>query len=99
MLPRPAARGMMGAMRFRAGLIIGGGVGYVLGAKAGRERYHQIMSGWKRVRQNPAVSQLADQAVGLLDAGRHAVSGSLKAGSKGLRAVADSNGKPDTRVP
>lgn len=29
-------------MRFRTGLVIGLGIGYVLGAKAGRERYEQI---------------------------------------------------------
>ncbi len=29
-------------MKFRTGLIIGLGVGYVLGARAGRERYEQI---------------------------------------------------------
>ena len=31
-------------MKFRTGLIIGLGVGYVLGARAGRERYEQIKS-------------------------------------------------------
>ena len=29
-------------MKFRAGLVIGFGVGYYLGARAGRERYEQI---------------------------------------------------------
>ncbi len=29
-------------MRFRLGLIVGFGVGYYLGAKAGRERYEQL---------------------------------------------------------
>lgn len=29
-------------MRFRAGLVIGFGVGYYLGTKAGRERYEQL---------------------------------------------------------
>lgn len=37
--------------RFRTGLIIGLGVGYVLGTKAGRERYEQLMrtaqSAWR----------------------------------------------------
>lgn len=31
-------------MRFRLGLAIGFGAGYVLGTKAGRERYDQIMA-------------------------------------------------------
>ncbi|HEX7100125.1 MAG TPA: hypothetical protein VF377_12890 [Acidimicrobiia bacterium] len=76
-------------MRFRAGLIIGGAVGYVLGARAGRERYEQIMRATKRLRDHPAVAQLTDQTVGLIDAGRHALAGSLSAGGRGLRAVAD----------
>ena len=86
-------------MRFRAGLIIGGGIGYVLGARAGRDRYQQIVSAWRRLRQHPAAGQLADQAIGLVDAARHAIAGGLKAGRKGLRAAADSNGHPDVRVP
>ncbi len=86
-------------MRFRAGLLLGGFIGYVLGARAGRDRYHQILAAYRRLRSHPAVAQLTDQAVGLVDAGRHAVAGSLSAGSKGLRHTVDSNGKPDPRVP
>lgn len=29
-------------MKFRLGLIVGGGLGYYFGAKAGRERYEQL---------------------------------------------------------
>ncbi|MDP9343714.1 MAG: YtxH domain-containing protein [Actinomycetota bacterium] len=44
---------------FRRGLIVGFGVGYVLGARAGRERYQQIVTWWRRVSGNPAVQQAA----------------------------------------
>ena len=37
-------------MKFRTGLIVGLGTGYVLGAKAGRERYEQIAAAWARLR-------------------------------------------------
>lgn len=84
-------------MRFRAGLIVGGAIGYVLGARAGRERYEQIVRKTRELRGHPAVAQLTDQAVGLVDAGRHAVAGGLSAGGKGLRAVADGD-RGDGRV-
>lgn len=40
---------------------LGFGVGYVLGARAGQERYEQITSAGKRVADHPAVRQLADR--------------------------------------
>ncbi len=86
-------------MRFRAGLVIGGAIGYVLGARAGHARYEQIVRAWQRLRAHPAVAQLSDQAVGLVDAGRHVVAGGLSAGGKTLRDTADGNGRPDPRVP
>lgn len=56
-------------MKFRFGLIIGLAIGYVLGARAGYERYQQIQSAWRSVRgSNPAqslgsqVRDLADRA-------------------------------------
>ena len=85
-------------MRFRAGLIVGCAVGYVLGARAGRDRYQQIASAAKRVQEHPAAVQLADQTVGLVDAARHAIAGGLSAGGKGLRAAADSNGHSTGRT-
>ncbi len=39
-----------------------GAVGYVLGAKAGRERYDQIAEQARRLRSNPTVQQKVDQA-------------------------------------
>lgn len=80
-------------------MIIGGAIGYVLGARAGRARYEQIVRSTRQMRSHPAVAQLSDQAVGLVDAGRTAMAGGLSAGGKGLRSVADENGHPDTRVP
>jgi hypothetical protein len=40
-------------------------VGYVLGARAGRERYEQIMRTFNRVKSDPRVQEKAHQAVGL----------------------------------
>ena len=43
-------------------MLIGLGAGYVLGARAGRERYEQIVSGAKGVSRNPKVRAKAEQA-------------------------------------
>jgi SLT domain-containing protein len=39
-----------------------GAVGYVLGAKAGRERYEQIAEQAQKLRSNPTVQQKVDEA-------------------------------------
>ena len=49
-------------MGFKSGMLIGFGTGYVLGSKAGRERYEQIRSAWDRFSGNPRVQQLADRS-------------------------------------
>ena len=43
-------------------LLGAGAVGYVLGAKAGRERYEQISRQAQKIRTNPTVSQKVDEA-------------------------------------
>ncbi|PBC79966.1 hypothetical protein BX265_4795 [Streptomyces sp. TLI_235] len=42
--------------------IMGVGVGYVLGAKAGRQRYEQIVRTAQKVSQNPKVQDAAGKA-------------------------------------
>jgi hypothetical protein len=79
-------------MRFRAGLIVGAALGYVVGTRAGRERYEQIKRAAAEARKHPAVAQLVDQGVGLVDAGRYVAATGLSAGAKGLRAV-DTHGE------
>src|SRR4051812_6770486 len=46
-------------------LLAAAAVGYVLGARAGRERYEQIMSMVNRVKNDPRVQEKAHQAVDL----------------------------------
>jgi hypothetical protein len=43
-------------------LLVGIAVGYVLGSRAGRERYEQIKSGASRVAQSPTVQAAAGRA-------------------------------------
>jgi uncharacterized membrane-anchored protein YhcB (DUF1043 family) len=48
-------------MRFRLGLLIGLAIGYVLGAKAGRERYDQIVNTCKRLTEIDSVQKATDK--------------------------------------
>ena len=48
-------------MGFKTGVLIGFGTGYVLGAKAGRERYEQIRDVWDRFNGTERVHQLTDK--------------------------------------
>ena len=43
-------------------ILIAGGIGYVLGAKAGRTRYEQIRRSAQRVADNPQVQKAAKHA-------------------------------------
>ena len=47
-------------MKFRTTFIMGAAVGYVLGTKAGRERYEQIMQATRRLGENPKVQEAAE---------------------------------------
>lgn len=46
----------------RLPLLVAGGVGYVLGTKAGRERYEQLRRTFNQVRNDPRVQQKTQQA-------------------------------------
>jgi hypothetical protein len=48
-------------MSFRTGLLIGFGIGYVLGARAGRERYEQIADLAKRFSETGFVQSATDK--------------------------------------
>ncbi|KUJ66329.1 hypothetical protein ACZ90_37530 [Streptomyces albus subsp. albus] len=49
-------------MRYRLTFITGVAVGYVLGTRAGRERYEQLRKAAQRFSQNPAVRNTAESA-------------------------------------
>lgn len=75
-------------MRMRLGLLLGGAIGYVLGAKAGVERYEQIKRAAAQARKHPAVDQLSEQATAVIDLVRDIVARGLEEGSKGMRKAA-----------
>ncbi|MXM62095.1 YtxH domain-containing protein [Streptomyces sp. HUCO-GS316] len=49
-------------MRYRLTFVAGLALGYVLGTKAGRERYEQLMKSARQVAQNPVVRNTAETA-------------------------------------
>ncbi|MFE4366933.1 YtxH domain-containing protein [Streptomyces sp. NPDC056835] len=49
-------------MRYRLTFIAGLACGYVLGTRAGRERYEQLKKSARQVSQNPAVRNAAESA-------------------------------------
>jgi hypothetical protein len=85
-------------MRYKATFVIGFGAGYVLGARAGRDRYEALARGARRVMENPTVQGAAGvlqaQAAGMVDDARRAVTGTVsqKLGSHRTPSVPTHNG-------
>ncbi len=69
-------------MGFRLGLVVGFGVGYVLGARAGRERYEELKASWDQFMGNPSVQSAVDR-------GREAASSGAQAGIRAVGKTAD----------
>ena len=69
-------------MKFRLGLIIGLAVGFLLGAKAGRERYEQIVAVYKALRSNEQVREATELA-------ERSTRGTRAAAGRGMVSVAE----------
>jgi hypothetical protein len=71
--------------------VLGAAVGYVLGARAGRERYEQMSRTYRRVADHPAVQGAAGVA-------KAKVVDTVKAGTAGRRSSAtNTNGNGQHR--
>jgi hypothetical protein len=82
------------------GMAVGGAAGYVLGAKAGRERYQEITESVRRLRQRPEVKRITEQAVAKLDQLSGQAADRLQAARQSTRTEAGSSGgQPSTVVP
>jgi hypothetical protein len=68
-------------MRYRATFIVGFATGFIVGARAGRERYEQIKTVSRKVAENPAVQKTAQAA------GQKAVQLAQAAGDKAAARV------------
>lgn len=80
-------------MRFKTGLVIGFGAGYVLGAKAGRERYEQIRHWFDEFASDPRVQRVSSKGKAVVDLAteraREAVSEGFDAAARKARQVAE----------
>ncbi|MEU6824757.1 YtxH domain-containing protein [Streptomyces atriruber] len=81
----------MAAMRYRLTFVAGLALGYVLGTRAGRERYEQLKKSAREISQNPAVRNTVESATqqGREVAGKAFHSVSEKVGDKMPDSVAD----------
>jgi hypothetical protein len=64
-------------MGFKTGLLVGLGVGYVFGAKAGRERYEELKTSWEQFVGSPRVQSVVDKGREAVETGKE----------RGLQAV------------
>jgi hypothetical protein len=84
-------------MRYRVVFFTGLGIGFVLGARAGRERYEQLRKLARRLADSPAVQQAAGalqaQAASYAKAAGGKVGGAIHDHVPGMR-VRESNGHP-----
>ena len=77
----------------------GGAAGYVLGAKAGRQRYQEITESATRFTQRPEVKSITEQAMAKLDQLSGQAADKLQAARQSTRTEASSGGRPITVVP
>ena len=79
-------------MKGKIGLVVGLGAGYVLGTRAGRERYEQIKTQWLKVWNLDPVQEQVDKVKGYVGDKAAAVPGAIW---NGLQTVAGSVGGKD----
>jgi hypothetical protein len=63
------SKGYNRRMGFRVGVVVGFAGGFYLGAKAGRERYHQMNRMIRRAKGSDAVDAVADRAKAVVGSG------------------------------
>jgi CBS domain-containing protein len=75
------------------------GVGYLLGARAGRERYDQIMRWWDGVTGTPGARWVADHGRELAERGAHRAQEAIIERIPAARGLLGTDGGQDGRVP
>ncbi len=62
-------------MRGKLGIAVGLAAGYVLGTRAGRERYQQLTASAKRLADEPSLQRLQEELNGLFGSGGRTTGG------------------------
>jgi hypothetical protein len=70
-------------MKGKLGIAVGLAAGYVLGTRAGRERYQQLTASAKRIADEPSLQRIQEELNGLFGSGGQATG----AGSDGNTTV------------
>jgi hypothetical protein len=85
-------------MRLKLGFLVGFGAGYVLGAKAGTERYEQLRRLYGNLISSPQFQQASDkakEAAGTgLEQAKGAASGGVTKVSEAIRSRKDEDTRP-----
>jgi hypothetical protein len=68
-------------MKGKLGIAVGLAAGYVLGTRAGRERYQQLTASAKRIADEPSLQRIQEELNGLFGSGGQATSGGSGSGS------------------
>lgn len=76
-------------------ILLSGAVGYVLGTRAGRERYEQIKGLAGKVKDNPTVQEKAHQAADAARAQAPAMKDRLAGAADAARSKVSGNGAAD----
>lgn len=85
-------------MKGKIGLVVGLGVGYVLGTRAGRDRYEQIKTQWLKVWHLDPVQEQVTKVKGFVGDKAAAVPGALWTGVVKVAKSVSGNGTPGQRL-
>jgi len=85
-------------MKGKIGLVVGLGVGYVLGTRAGRERYDQIKTQWLKLYHTDPVQERVDMVKDFVGDKAAAVPGALWTGAVKVVKSVTGNGSPGQKL-
>ncbi|HEV8571650.1 MAG TPA: YtxH domain-containing protein [Actinomycetota bacterium] len=87
-------------MGFRTGVLVGFGIGYVLGSKAGRERYEEIRRAWNGFTGSPTVQRAVATSVEAAETGaRKGLSVVQQGVDKATGAIKERRGRGGEEAP